>query len=88
MRENIDLLQTEIRNSLGTRSKIPVRYPKIAAETPREGACFRKVLSAFFFSVRLASAAEALAGPACSQESCSTVRATQVVECSTSKQLP
>ena len=47
----------------GTRSKIPARKSKIAAESSCEGACFRKVFSALF-SVRLASVAD----PACSQD--------------------
>ena len=68
----------------GNEIKLPARKSKIAAETSCEGACLRKVLSAFFrFDWPLA-------GPRVrSQESCSRMCAstTQVSECSTTKQL-
>ena len=71
----------------GTRSKIPARKSKIATESSCEGACFRKVFSALFrfdWPQWLTTRAVRIL------ESCSRVCAstTQVVECSTSKQLP
>ena len=82
-----DFLQTEIRNwSAAARERDPNLQPGSRKSQPKlrvKGPVSEKFFELFFGSTGLWLA------PRARQESCSCVRAsTQVVECSTSKQLP